>query len=97
MIAPVLSEDRISFSEAARIAGVHSATVWRWFLAGVGGVRLEGAKIGGMRYTTRQALERFVAAINGAAAPDAGDSTPAAGERERQISAAEAELIANGA
>jgi hypothetical protein len=44
--------------------GISRATAMRWMLNGVGGVRLESTKIGGARYTSREAIERFVAALN---------------------------------
>ncbi|MGA2619871.1 MAG: DUF1580 domain-containing protein [Thermoguttaceae bacterium] len=44
--------------------GISRATLWRWMLRGIGGVRLESVKIGGVRYVTRKAVERFVAALN---------------------------------
>lgn len=44
--------------------GISRATAMRWMLNGVGGVRLDSTKIGGARYTTREAVERFIAALN---------------------------------
>ena len=46
----------------------HVATIIRWALRGVGKdrIKLETVKIGGRRYTSRAALERFVARLTGA-------------------------------
>ena len=38
---------------------VHISAVYRWMTHGVKGVRLESVKIGGSRYTSKQALQRF--------------------------------------
>ena len=45
------------------------ATLHRWRLNGVRGVRLETLLIGGLRYTSREAIERFVGAQNADDAP----------------------------
>jgi hypothetical protein len=60
------------------------ATLWRWRTAGCRGHRLETILFGGRRYTSREAITRFLAAINGepirAEAPR---------QRERAVSRAE--------
>jgi hypothetical protein len=38
----------------------HVATIWRWCLKGCHGVKLESICIGGKRFVTRSAIERFV-------------------------------------
>jgi hypothetical protein len=40
------------------------ATRWRWTAVGVRGVRLESIMVGGQRFTTEQAVNRFIAALN---------------------------------
>jgi hypothetical protein len=42
----------------------HVSTVHRYRLDGVAGVRLEALKVGGRWYTSAEAIERFVAALN---------------------------------
>jgi hypothetical protein len=42
----------------------HVATVWRWIQKGIRGVRLESVLIGGMRYTSKEALQRFFEGSN---------------------------------
>ena len=38
----------------------HVSTIWRWCLKGCHGVKLESICIGGKRFVTRSAIERFV-------------------------------------
>lgn len=38
---------------------IHKSAVYRWMQRGRGGVRLEWIKIGGTRYTSLEALQRF--------------------------------------
>ena len=71
------------------------ATLHRWRLNGVRGVRLETLLIGGLRYTSREAIDRFIAAQN-------ADDNPAvptitASQRRRQSEAARSELQRMGA
>lgn len=64
----LLPEIRLSVTAAARdIFGVAPETAWRWALRGVRGVKLESYVLGGRRFTTREACERFLAALNGLA------------------------------
>ena len=45
--------------------GIALASVWRWISEGLqGGHKLETIIIGGERYTSREAVGRFIAAIN---------------------------------
>ena len=92
-----LSESLMTLAAAARTLpgrtgrGLHAATVWRWSLRGVRGVCLETVMIGGIRYTSREALERFIAATTSAAK----GATPifrTSAQRLRAIEAAEREL-----
>jgi len=67
---------------------VHVSTVHRWRMKGCRGVRLETFLRGGVRHTTRAAIERFFAATTAAAD---GDTPPVRTprQREREIAAAE--------
>lgn len=89
-----MSETLISLAEAARTlpGRPNIATLWRWRTAGVRGVTLETVTVGGRRYTSREALARFVAATTAAAdgEPVARPQTPR--QREAAIRAAEREL-----
>src|SRR5262245_45090642 len=93
----ISSETLLTLLEAARsLPGrVHLSTVHRWRLRGVRGIKLETCRVGGKRYTPREALQRFAEATtaeaNGETLPTASVSrTPA--QRERDIRAAEREL-----
>jgi hypothetical protein len=62
-----LREDQpLSLTDAAAFLGKvtgqkpHVSTIWRWCLKGVKGVRLESICIGGKRFVTAAAIERFV-------------------------------------
>lgn len=64
----MLSERKLSLSKLAHRAGVNDCTVWRWARRGVRGVQLETYAIGGRRWTTEEAFERFVAKTTAAIA-----------------------------
>jgi hypothetical protein len=72
--------------------GISRATVARWMFRGVGGVRLASTKVGGARYSSRSAVDEFLAALNGQAHD--GKSAPVRLARHRQlaIEAVEREL-----
>ena len=53
-----LAQARSAFPGRERLG---LATLHRWRLNGVRGVRLETILIGGLRYTSREAIERFIA------------------------------------
>ncbi|HUQ69063.1 MAG TPA: DUF1580 domain-containing protein [Planctomycetaceae bacterium] len=58
----VLHEELIRIEDAA--AHIPSrpsrASVWRWILRGVRGRQLESTMVGGRRFTSREAIERFL-------------------------------------
>lgn len=90
----LLAEEKISLKQVAKLFDVNVATAWRWAQKGVRGVRLETFAAGGRRFTTEQALERFVAESSIAA----GLQPPAPSNRkfERDAEAAERELAEMG-
>ncbi len=49
--------------------GLNFSTVWRWVLNGCRGHKLETVLVGGTRFTSHEAIERFQAAINGTSVP----------------------------
>ena len=69
----------------------HPSTMWRWYMKGIRGVRLETFLCGGQRYTSTEAIERFIegttAAADGKPPPDRTSS-----QREKAIAQAEQEL-----
>ena len=57
----MLSEKRLTLNQLAHREKVNPSTVWRWAQRGVRGCVLETFSIGGRRFTTEEAFERFVA------------------------------------
>lgn len=55
----IIRETRLSMEEAAEFAGVTRQTVYAWANR-IRGKRLETAKLGGKRVTTREAIQRFL-------------------------------------
>lgn len=91
----IMGERRLTVTQAARRLGVSVGCAWRWVLYGVRGVRLDSIIIGGRRYTSEEALERFAAACTAAADGTApAPRTPR--QREAAIAAAERELAESG-
>jgi Protein of unknown function (DUF1580) len=60
--------DFISLTAASREVASHPspATIWRWYRHGVRGVRLQTWCLGTRRYTTRAALDAFIAGVTAA-------------------------------
>lgn len=91
------TERLLTIAEAARsLPGrPHIASVWRWVNRGIQGQRLESIKVGGKRFTSAEAIARFIdrttAAADGEPVP-----TRTTRERERAIAAAERELAEAG-
>ncbi|QDU28458.1 hypothetical protein ETAA8_35580 [Anatilimnocola aggregata] len=94
-----LGETIVTLAEAAallprRRAGkkVHTSCVYRWTTSGCRGVILESLQVGNTRCTSREALERFFAAL--AVPRIAVPQQPPEGANSRldRIAAAEAEL-----
>ncbi|MDA7979295.1 MAG: DUF1580 domain-containing protein [Pirellulales bacterium] len=70
-------DDRLTLSQAAHLAGVAPATIWRWTTRGVRGVVLESYKLGAKKFTTRSALNEFSRALSGAT----GSASPKPNQR----------------
>ena len=91
----VSTETLRSFPDAARRIGrgVHISTLHRWRLKGCRGVRLETVMLGGRRFTSDQALDRFFAATTAAADDQARSATPSeAAARKRHLQQVDAQL-----
>ena len=58
--------DYILLSEAAKIipGRPHQSTIWRWAIRGVRGVKLETIQAGKRRFTTKEAIDQFLAELN---------------------------------
>jgi len=96
MSIDVNTEDLIRFTDAIRSfpgRDICIQTLHRWRLRGVRGVKLETCLVGGTRYTSHQAIGRFIAAQNTSPATAASVSPK---QRERQSAAARRELAAMG-
>ncbi len=48
----------------------HIGTIWRWTVTGVRGVKLECVQIGGQKFSSREAVRRFVARLNPGTVPE---------------------------
>ena len=93
MIDPSV-EELLSIPALAREVppkGISVACAWRWALRGVRGRFLETLKVGDRRYSSREALARFMAACS--APLDRPQHSPG---REKQILAAEKQLAEMG-
>jgi hypothetical protein len=80
------NEHLLSMTAAAKLlpGRPNVATLWRWRTGGCRGHRLETILFGGRRYTSREAIKRFLGAING---EPISSETPR--QRERSIDRAE--------
>lgn len=75
--------------------GINISTLWRWIQRGIKGQRLESVMVGGIRMTSREALQRFFTATT-AAADGNKPTVRTNAQRQRAIDEAEAELSAAG-
>jgi hypothetical protein len=64
-----LSHYLLSMTQAAKIlpGRPNCSTMWRWWRRGIHGHKLETVLIGGRRYTSRAAIEAFIAATTASA------------------------------
>ena len=72
---------------------VHVATLHRWASCGTRGIQLGTVRIGGVRYTSTEALERFIARCT---TGDRDALVTTTKRRRREIQKAEAELAEAG-
>jgi hypothetical protein len=56
----IFQAEKYSMIHAARVVGVHTATIWRWYLSGVRGRKLGTVLIGGRRYVLASELDAFL-------------------------------------
>ncbi len=83
------SESLIGIKEAAKLIPGHPdlSTIYRWFQTGVrGGIKLETALVGGRRFTSREAVQRFVDRLSG----ERGDAVKVRTPRQRERAATKA-------
>jgi hypothetical protein len=75
MIETTTEQMRLLTKAAADVPGrPHISTLMRWALRGVKGVRLETVVIGGRRFTSLEAIQRFIARLSQTRSSD--PSTP---------------------
>ena len=93
----VLSEDMVTLTEATKIIPGRpcSSSIWRWYQHGCRGIKLETAIVGGRRFTSREAIERFVRRTTEARNGAPVNSAPCR-QRQAAIAKAERELEAAG-
>ena len=99
MSIDIRDETLIPFQEAPRhIPGKpHLSTIHRWRLTGVrGGIKLETCLVGGRRYTSLEALQRFSNSVTSAADGGGDLRDRPSRQRERLLEEAEAELNRSG-
>lgn len=87
----VTTEELVLFRKAGASieSNPHISTLHRWRLRGVRGIRLESILIGNTRFTSLEAIARFIAALN---AGESANPEFTRGQRERQSQAARLEL-----
>lgn len=92
----IASDRLINLNDAAKLLGrrVSTSTWWRWRTKGVRGHRLTMTNVGARLMVSVEALQAFIAAING----EPGPSTAPRTNRQRQsaIARAEAECVKAG-
>jgi hypothetical protein len=85
MIDPTV-EELIPITKAAKAISPsrppNAATVWRWAMHGVRGVTLENVIVGGQRFTSREAIGRFLQALNEPGAMPAPPNRQSEADRE---------------
>jgi hypothetical protein len=99
-VIDISKESLITLSQAARLrppgrAGrpTHPSTPYRWATRGIRGHRLEIIRLGGVAYTSREALQRFAERLT---ADAAGPPAPPPEPDRRAAEAAAAELDRRG-
>lgn len=64
-----IGQDLLTYGQAAQLLPKGSrpsySTFWRWWNRGIRGVKLETVLVGGKRYTTAAAMQRFAEALSG--------------------------------
>ncbi len=89
-------DDLVPLEHATKLlpGSVHKSTLFRWQSRGVRGVRLATVRIGGRRYVSRDALERFAIESTAAASGDHIAIPMSRSSRSRSVDSAERELDA---
>jgi hypothetical protein len=94
MIDTLTEQLRLLIKASAEIPGrPHISTIIRWWRRGVRGVRLETVVVGGRRFTSLEAITRFIARLSDL---DAAQTPPVAQQRQKEVTKAEQRLDAEG-
>jgi hypothetical protein len=99
MAIQVLEEDVVPLEDAKKLlpGRPDRSTIYRWALgSGSYGVKLESAKVGRKRFTSAQAIQRFVEAVTAAADGQAPPSIRTGRQRHKEMRAAERRLADAG-
>lgn len=98
-MSDLLNEELLTFTEAAAIfpgrrpgKRLNRCQIHRWATNGLRGVKLESVQAG-VRYTSRQALERFVAAVTRLQDGDSAATSPPSSESRRGPAEAAGDLL----
>jgi hypothetical protein len=102
----ISTEKTLSLAQAAKILppgrngrSTHVATLSRWIVRGVRGVRLDAARIGGRWITSEEAIDRFSSALTADRLPANQPMMTAAkvtATRQRELERVDRELVALG-
>lgn len=87
---------RLDFPRGRKGKPKHVASVHRYALNGCRGIFLEWVQIGGQKYTSKEAVKRFIERLTLQANPRAAESTRTPRQRENAIATAERELAEAG-
>ena len=62
MALDLSQEQLLTLAEASRIipGSPHFSTLWRWYRRGIRGICLETVIVGGRRFTSHEAIARFI-------------------------------------
>lgn len=87
MTETVFNQQLLTLKEASKRipSRPHVATLWRWVNIGCRGVRLESWLIGGLRYTSVEAIDRFFAAMNSKPATQPANRSKAIDQAEKEL------------
>lgn len=66
---------------------MHLSTLWRWTRHGVRGVRLETMLVGGLLFTSREAIQRFLSRLAEVRKPRVAVETARGGRAQRRMAA----------
>ena len=90
----IFHETPIPIGQIGEVLGItqpHPGTVFRWITKGLrGGIKLETSMVGGRRYTTHEALQRFIERTTTRAA---GVSAPPQTAKQRQRALDDADSV----